>query len=528
MNTIKSTIDELYKNKTKLLFFIVILFISQFAIQYRTAIWPKIYIAITLVILVVLFSCLRLRNSNALAKNTFLLIMCLGTINLLAMPVRQDLDENTHFFNALQIADGKIFTRYTEKEYLSIAPNFLEETKLPSRPEYQSTRNTNLYTKEFLKIRNQKADYSKLKKPALGIANPVYLPSAIGISIGRIISPYFFVSYYLGRFFNLLTFGFMAFCAIKISRKYKLALLFMCTVPYTLWITAGYNYDSFYYGLSLLCMAQLTNIFSKKRLTFRELILYDITCLAFVFCKAPVILLMGIPLFLPKNYFNSTKFKIKSFIISIIGLVLAASWMISGTLVSIFQKSFGRVGVDNTVQTQLTSENRLSYFIAHPISTVEMLMRSLFDVLATIFDSITSPHPFIQYGISAISLINIFIIIIMLLIVSYYLQIEVVRNAKIAIILSVCVITIGMIYAISGDGRVFTIGNLHVPGVQGRYHYYLLGFIPLFLSPVIKKIFSYREEPLSSSKKEEIYSLVFNLALLMVYINTCVGIFGYL
>ena len=35
MNTIKSTIDELYKNKTKLLFFIVILFISQFAIQYR-------------------------------------------------------------------------------------------------------------------------------------------------------------------------------------------------------------------------------------------------------------------------------------------------------------------------------------------------------------------------------------------------------------------------------------------------------------------------------------------------------------
>ena len=118
------------------------------------------------------------------------------------------------------------------------------------------------------------------KEKNYNIANPVFIPSAIGIRIGRILSPYVFVSYYLGRMFNILALATMAYFAIKKSKQYAIALFGVSTIPICLWISAGYNYDSFYYGLTLLAISWLINMFDdENKIQLKDIIVYS--CLSY-------------------------------------------------------------------------------------------------------------------------------------------------------------------------------------------------------------------------------------------------------
>ncbi|WP_305774540.1 DUF2142 domain-containing protein [Lactococcus lactis] len=530
MKFIKSSIKELKNNRWWVLTFLLVLALSQFLIQYRPLIIPTKYLVIALIAIVILFSTVRLKEKTNLARNTFLIIMILGTVNSLILPIRQGLDENTHFFYSVQIADGHFFTHdFNQMDYLSMSPNFLAVTQLPSKPERGDEVNTNLYTNEFLKIKNQKTDYTK-EGVATGVANPVYYPSALGIAIGRLISPYFFVSYYLGRIFNLLMFGLLAFFAVKISKKYQLQLFVISLLPYTLWNSAGYNYDTLFYGAVLLVLAQLTNfIGEEKTVTTQRMFGYLFSCFIMVFCKAPMALLALIPFFLPKEAFATEKVKKQSALISILGLILGLAWIERSQIFNII-RTITKGGLTASATSATDNSNRINYFLNHPLDTFTMGIRSVFDVLSNIKDSIAQPQPFLYkvFDTGSLELFNILLIGFVLLLVSYRLEIKFPQKLKTVTSLIFIVVTIGIIYAISGDSRVFRVGDLNVSGVQGRYHYYILAFVPLFIAQPVQRMFGQNEMIKSEDYQNRIEQFVVGAVLLMTFINTCIGLFGYL
>ena len=288
----------------------MILLIGQYTIdsQRRPSFWPKTYILLALVVILLVGLLLSTNRMDKIAKNTFILIFLLGSLNSLILPIRRNLDENTHYYRVLQLSDGKVRSQTDERNFLMVSPDFLGITKLPSKGEAGSTTSTNLYTKDFLELLNMKADYKLAYLNQGELNSPAYIPSAIGVKLGQLISNKVYISYYLGRIFNVLFYALLAFWAVKLSKYYQLQLFVMSLLPFVTWIVSGYNYDSLYYGLALLIMAQFTNFIGReKSFTLKRGIIYNLTCLGLVFCKAPVILLIFLPVFLPKRVFATVK-----------------------------------------------------------------------------------------------------------------------------------------------------------------------------------------------------------------------------
>lgn len=47
------------------------------------------------------------------------------------------------------------------------------------------------------------------------------------------------------------------------------------------------------------------------------------------------------------------------------------------------------------------------------------------------------------------------------------------------------------VYAITTDPRVYQMGMTYIPGVQGRYFYFILLFLPMYTSNFTKKLFNF-------------------------------------
>lgn len=525
MTFIESSFKELWRNRWLAVSFLVMLILGQFLLQYREDLWPKLYMGIALAagLLVLFFS--RINEPKAIARNTFLIIALLGTANALILPIRQNLDENTHYYFALQFADGKIRVQTDEPNFLMVSPDFLAVTKLPSKPEYKSEYNANLYDKDFLALENIPANYDPQWLNKGNFNNPAYIPSAIGIKIGQLISNKLYVSYYMGRIFNLLFYALLAWLAVKISKNYKQQLFLFATIPYALWITAGFSYDTLYYGLILLIFSQLMNfLVGNAAVTTKRLILYGLTCLGLVFCKPPMIMLAGLPLFLPKRYFAFKNVRLKSFIMAGFVAALGAVWFLQGTIFAVVRNLLGRPEVAGEATV---NANRLSYFIQHPLYTVGLFLRSLSDIPATIVHSIEVPQPFFPSALT-LSIINLVVFITLFVFVTVTMKEYVPSLIKVILWLMVVAITIAVFYAISGDDRVFSVGDLHIAGVQGRYHYYLLVGLPLLISTKFSTSLEKIGVRTNELDTEKITVLVMKGMLLVSFLNTAVALFGYL
>lgn len=525
MNLIKENFKELSKNRILIFSSFVFLMFGQFLLQYKEVRWPKLYILLAAVFFILVFSFSRINNKNKIHRNAFVLILTIGTLNTLILPVRQNLDENTHYYHALQLADGKIISQTNELNFLDISPDFLAETKMPSKPGYGHKLNTNLYYKEFFEIEHKPSDYKEELLSKSGLNNPAYIPSALGISVGRLISNKIAVSYYLGRIFNVLFYALLVLLAVKLSKNYKLQLFLASTIPYTLWVSAGYTYDNLYYGLILLILAQITNFLgSEKKVTTKEIILYALTCLGLVFCKAPTILLAFLPFFIPKEKYSNSRMVLKNLFITGGFLFLGLIWLMQAKIFAIFR-------VSSPILEKASNGNgdssNIVYFLSHPIYSAELVLRSLSDVLSTIVSSIQRPQPYLLRS-DTLAAINGIVFLVLLILVTLLVKIRLNKSFLIASLSIFLIIILGTILAISGDSRVFNIGDLHVDGVQGRYHFYILGFLPLLMASYIQKPSFAIKNFASSIDDERLIIFVTKVIYMVTILNTAVALYGYL
>ncbi|EFU74069.1 hypothetical protein HMPREF9088_1110 [Enterococcus italicus DSM 15952] len=204
----------------------------------------------------------------------------------------------------------------------------------------------------------------------------------------------------------------------------------------------------------------------------------------------------------------------------LLGCILVTIWIKQETLLN-FLFSGGASAGSSAVVNTLVPE-RLMFFINHPFYTLALLLRSFSDVFVTFQNSISSPWPFISPS-QLISSINFIYFLISLLLLSATLKIQVNNFFRWGISILFFVITIGIFYAISGDPRVYKLGDLHIGGVQGRYHFYMIPLLPLLLSPSIQKL------NLINDLNESKLSVFFmKTSYILLFLNTCVGMYAYL
>lgn len=513
---INSCIQNAYKNKYIFLTLTILLFVSHFMVRSKVD-WPMRYMIPAFLVLIVLMFVLNFNDVKKIPKNAFYIILLIGSLNSLILPAGTGLDEQAHYANAMQIADGHFINVVDKVTFYKVSPD------ASFNPEGQVVK-YNLYSHEWLQLKHKKSDYSVIKEKKYNIVNPVFIPSAIGIKIGRILSPYVFVSYYLGRMFNILALATMAYFAIKKSKHYAIALFGVSTIPICLWISAGYNYDSFYYGLTLLAISWLINMFDDdNKIQLKDIIVYSVFSCLFVLAKAPVVSIVILPLFISKSYYQSAKIKLMSFVPIILTILLSGMWLAQSRLFSLF----GHVSSpDITVDTAKVSN--LTYFLAHPKDSIEVFLRTFFDVVGqNSFMQIGSPNshlqaPFLPIDHDVLNNINIVIFIVMILITSFVVNVGLPTHFKTILLAINVFIIFATIYAIAGDSRVYSQGEPVVEGVQGRYLFITMTSLPVLLSTPIKKIFRVGSDTNVSDVKleEHISGVVMKLSLFGALLTT--------
>lgn len=439
--------------------------------------------------IVVFYVLVDLRSSKALARNAFLLLATFGTVIALVRPVQYALDEETHLNHTIGLWDSPVF-KYSDEDLKDYEAVFLHDA-IRNVPNYKDGE-------YFEAVEHQD---SVVAGQPIGFDNPVYLPASLGWNLGEVLSNRVQVSYYLGRIGTVLAYAFLVFLAIKISLVYKEGIFLLGTLPSALYVTAGFHYDYLYYGASLLMIAILTNILSGKQvLTVKKVFALQGLAFAMIFAKFPYVLLGALPLFIPQVYCKNKR--VKWYAAGGFGLVMILAVIYSG-IINLFP-----------VSTFASSQSPgIFYFLQHPLPIV----RTFIGATTAVLDNfIARPLQYISHESGLLMVLTTVYFISAYTLVSLKTALRISRRFQVLTLGMLAVIVFLTIYAITGDPRVYTPGDIMVGGVQGRYYFFPLAILPVFIGDWIHRYVTL--SPLSEDDNERFVGLLQAVnALLMVF-----------
>lgn len=406
------------------------------------------------------FVIVDMEEPRKLARNAFFLILSFGTVIALIRPVQYALDEESHLANAIGISDSFLF-KYSDEQLKDYDSVFLHD----------SIRNPQNFKGDdyWYNVEHQK---SKIAGTPTSFDNPSFIPGAIGWNIGRLVSNKVYISYYIGRIFHVLAYALLVFLAIRISRVYQNMIYLMGTLPSALYVVSGYHYDYLYYGASLLMIAMLTNVLAEKeKITLKYSCLFQGLAMLLVFSKFPFVLMGSLLAVLPNKYFVSKKvklFAIFSFIpVLFLGLVYTGILNIFNFSTSVTGKSPG-----------------LAYFLLHPLPIIRTMVNA---PTAILNNFVSRPLQYVSHEPMFLAVISMLIFICLYIWNSIEFQIRVPKKLRLYLVFLFIGISFLMVYAITGDPRVYKPGDVLVGGIQGRYYYLMVCFLPILLPVILPK-----------------------------------------
>lgn len=427
------------------------------------------------------------KDKKKLPINALFLIIIFGSVISVVKPVQYGLDEESHLPNVISISDSPIFKYSNEKleDYNSVF-------------KYDALRNPSKKDKNYwFNVEHKK---SKIKGVRVGFDNPAFIPSAIGWNIGRLISKKVFVSYYLGRIFEVIVFAILAYLALKISKVFREAIYLFSTFPAVLYIIAGYHYDYLYFGASLIALALLTNVLSEKnKVDKKYAIAFQCTTLLFAFSKFPFILTGSLFSVLPNRYYKDKKMRLFSSLLFLLNLFISFIYV---GIIKLFPSG-------NSISGEGPG---LFYFLTHPLPLLRTLFLAPYGIIN---DFISDPLKYVSERSAFLIAVSIFTFFFIIFVIILRNKIELPKFYKFYSLLLLLGTATLIIVAISGDPRVYHKGDITVGGVQGRYYYFILMFLPLFCGSWFRKLFGFLETTIQNEDSNFESSLQY----LLVYLN---------
>lgn len=323
----------------------------------------------------------------------------------------------------------------------------------------------------------------------------VYFPSALAITIARIVHLGQIPTLYLGRFFNLIAFLSIVYLAIKKMPIGKVTMFIVALLPMTLQQATSFSYDAIINALAFLYTAYcLYFAYSEKEKKKKDIIILFISGILLAPLKMIYVLLCALALIIPKKKFVSKK-KYYQVLIGLVVVVLA-SYLVFNLIDTL------RIVSDTDSKSAFSNAPAYSFgdIITSPLTFIKLFINNL--KVCTI--------NFIYLTISGLYLININPIytigFIILLILSSFRTDEdkqyITKKQKIIMFF----IVIGIFFAIHVVGFTWTNkGAAIIEGVQGRY-----------MIPVLSLIFLMLRNSILTYKKNIENNLMFFLCTLQV------------
>lgn len=493
-------------NKIKISFDGPIIQLSN--IKVRNTIDFNKHIFIFILLSVSLVYCLfkhKIYFSKNVEKAFLLIAMVSGILLIYCVPKLTFLswDDETHFYRAYTLFQYPN-VEWTESTNQMRTPIPFNLERINTNEEYEAVA-------YYFNVNNNYENYTTESKNSAFIEYQryPYIPSAIALSIGKMLHVSFSVLISMGKIANLLFYCLMTYFAIKIIPCFKKLLTVIALLPSSMWLSTQYSCDPIITSCVFLSISILLyEIYNKhKKLSLKNSLLFILPILFASFAKPIYIPLILLIFLLPKNKFSSTKERI-IFKIGIIGLfALVMATFVLPTIVD--PNSF----TDTRGAGANTSE-QMHLIIEKPFGYAEVLYQNAGKYFFDKLFSRTTLSSFAYMG--EINSPNIgYVLLILLMFFTFTDQPKKKifdRKNRILIILIILSIII-MIWSSLYLG--FTaVGSINIQGVQWRY------FIPLLFPLLICcNNIKIKNEISETSYTQFLYYSSSVIMLLCIYLN---------
>lgn len=244
-------------------------------------------------------------------KKIFCVTLIFCFIYSIITPIGRANDEYAHFLRIYEITDN--YMRF----------NFDDKNMFPSTFQIDTSEYAyNDYIENFDNFAKNDgyADMSNEYKNTKLYPAIQYLPQAIGVGIGRLLTDNLLVIGYLGRLFGMIFWILCCTYAIKIIPNKKTFFSMIVLMPIHLITVSALSGDTIINAVSILFIAIIyKNFYNKEILSKKDRILILLTSIMIAVCKIVYLPLVFLILLLKKENFRNIKNK-NIFIITVIAI----------------------------------------------------------------------------------------------------------------------------------------------------------------------------------------------------------------
>lgn len=202
--------------------------------------------------------------------------------------------------------------------------------------------------------------YSENEANVYSYSSIVYLPSAIGLALSRGLRTPYYVSFWFGRYFNVIFCSLLCYFALKKTKYGSIVILLIALIPSNVFIASNYNYDSWTTFWIILGLSYVFAILQDDTLlvTKRSAVIISVSLVLSALVKQVYFIVSIIALFVPNRKFKNIKGK----------------WIYRGMVVSaicipfvlMFLKNIINVGVGDTRGGEgVNSAEQLRYIVTN-------------------------------------------------------------------------------------------------------------------------------------------------------------------
>lgn len=270
-----------------------------------------IFLAFCSILVIVLFVLATFHWKFKTEKVFLVTTLIMGILYMVILPPFSSPDEPIHFGTAYKISNlmlGKPLSGENGIVSMRESDANVEYETIPTVETYQ-------YTLDHMMERNNDSATAEWKHADLGMSNKIlHLPSAIGISVARVLHLGSVPLIYLGRFTNLLFYIAIVYFAIKITPLGKTFFVAFSLSPMMLELISSYSYDCVIDGLACLSVAFLLHcIYKIDKIRLKDVIILLVLAALFAPCKVVYCLIFVLVIFIPKEKFDK-KWKYYGFV----------------------------------------------------------------------------------------------------------------------------------------------------------------------------------------------------------------------
>lgn len=370
---LSETKNRIVKNRKKVIFYsIVFILIMPLSIIFGRMISNNDFFPYTIaaVLYVIYFVILFSKKSYDNPERLFVCIaLTIGIYSIVVTPSLTgiQMDDEVHYSRSVKLAEFFSNSLYEAdaKMVQSFYPVIIDKKGID-----KVTRNE-IYSEINESYDNKVMVSEGLINAEFNLGTVAYIPSAIGIMVGRGLSLSYIKCFAMGQIFNLLAYVFLFYFAIKKLKSGKTIFMAIGLIPANVFISTTYTYDMWLISFLALGYSYFISIIqSDDKMSNTDMLIMILCFTLGVLPKTVYIVLLFPLLFMPKEKFKNNKQRLLYYALGIcIALFICMSFA--------FPVASGAYEGDSRGGLNIDSHGQLLYILNNPIAYIKTLFTFL-------------------------------------------------------------------------------------------------------------------------------------------------------